>query len=645
MRQDRFFVLSILFTVGLSAGAVRFAVARDEPSPGAVHPLASKEEMIRDRYQRLQDRVFRLRETLTESEPENAARLARLIERSGELGLADRLEKLVEMLRDPSVLTPAVDEQGLWLADVDKLLAILLERDSDNADRRAEMERLKEYQEEIGRILEQQKALRDASAQAAIAERMRQQLDQAIQRAGGLLNRQQGISQQTAAAAQSGDQPPALSEDQQKLSEEAKQLAEDLKRLGELPSETPSESPGMQEAKNQTQSAAQSMGKSAESMSKAGESLKKGDQPGAAQEAQPPQEEAREKLRETIDRLEEAKKALEDQRDSKKQGQEQEKLAQETGALSQKMRQDAGQGQQGGQPGQQGQPGEPGQKGQRGQQGQQGEQQTPGEQGLQQAQGEMEDASESLEQDEPQEATPHQDNAIDQLQQAQKELEEALKQLREEEREEVLRDLEARFRDMLARQRTINDATVQLDAHGKDHFRRAEELQLADLSAKESKLADDASNCLHILEEDGTTIAFPRVVEQIASDMSDVAQRLAGLDVGSITQAIEQEIVDALEQMLEAVEQMRQQNEQGKQQQQGGSADAQDAPLLPASAELKLLRASQTRINTRTGAIESARTEKQEAEESLKMALQTVAQRQLECAETAKEMRDRGKRP
>ena len=72
----------------------------------------------------------------------------------------------------------------------------------------------------------------------------------------------------------------------------------------------------------------------------------------------------------------------------------------------------------------------------------------------------------------------------------------------------------------------------------------------------------------------------------------------------------------------------------------GGNMANGESPLLPPSAELKLLRASQSRINTRTTVIESSRTEQTESVEVLTAALQKVATRQVECAEIAQEMRD-----
>jgi hypothetical protein len=318
-------------------------------------------------------------------------------------------------------------------------------------------------------------------------------------------------------------------------------------------------------------------------------------------------------------------------------GADQRALAQQTKVLSDQMKQDASsqnsEGKPGGKSG-----GKSGEKG-GGKSGEKSEKPTPGQKNVEQAEQEMGGAAESLEQEKPQDAAPKQDKAIAELEQAQQELEQALEQLRKEQREETLRDLEARFREMLSKQLPINESTLALDQLGRQRFARAEELQLADLSASQRALAEQAATCLHILDEEGTTVAFPRVVEQLSEDMTASADRLAGLDTGAITRTIQQEIVDTLEQLLEAVKKMQQENEQ---QQAGGSqAGGKDPPLLPPSAELKLLRASQSRVNTRTMAITESAAQGAESAQAAQQGLRKLAARQIECAEIAKQMRDR----
>ncbi len=646
---------SLLTSVGTAPGQ-ELADAKPvspDPSSHEIHPLSSKEQMIQDRFQRFEDRIYRLRELLAEVEPDNASRLDRVLQRAGELGLSDRLAEMIRLLRDPSSLTDAADAQAQWLTDAGRILAILLERDSENAEREQALERLQEYQDKLGKILEQQRGLRDASAQAGMGERMAEQLGQAIKRIDALLERQTKVSKETQRA---GEQPldadPAsgspLGDRQEALSRDTAQLAEDLKRLeamapsagvsppegGGAPAESQegegADTPSSDSVGGDTKAAADAVQSGANSMSQAGESLEQGD-PKSARE---PQMQAEEALREARERLEEAKRRIENQPEPQAIAEEQQQVADETGDLSEQMEQDGSSG---------GSPGQPG--------GQQGSSSSPGKESLDQAQGEMKEASQALGQSKPEEAVPSQDRAIEQLEQAQKELEEALNQLRKEEREETLRDLEARFREMLSTQRIINDATIRLDKVGRgaggkrQEFGRAEQLELADLSTRQRTLAQQAATCLHILDEDGTTIAFPRVVEQLSEDMTTVADRLAGYRVGVLTQTIEREIVETLEQLLEAVQRMQQENEQQGGEGQPGDEGDDQPPLLPPSAELKLLRAGQLRVNTRTEVIETERMEQTDSSEDFAKALRKVAARQGQCVEIAQEMRDRQNRP
>jgi len=610
--------------------------AQTKKAQGEVRPLASKEEMIRDRFQRFEDRVYRLRDSLQTGEPDNALRLERVLQRAGEMGIAERLEDLVKLLSDPSALTQAGDAQAKWLSDIDRILAILMERDSENEERQAEIERLEKYQEKVGKILEQQKALRDQSAQDAMRKRMSEQLGDAIKRVEALLQRQEGVSEDTNQAGKAGssgekkpsdadDATPAerLAKQQEALSRDTQQLAEDLKQLGTPETPQDASDPAQTEAQSAGQAAAESAKSASGAMSEASKSLEQG-QPSSANQ---PQEKAEESLREAKEKLEEAKQKLDQQTKPEANAEPQQQLAEETESLADEMQQDAASKAEGQSP-----PGDPS--------GGQPSPPSPGQQGVEQAESEMQDASKSLGKSEAKKAKESQDRAIEQLEEAKKELEDALSQLRKEEKEETLRDLESRFREMLSAQRAINEATLRLHQTGRENFTRPDKLKLADLSAQQRELSQDAATCLHILDEDGTTIAFPRIIEQLSEDMDTVADRLADLRVDTLTQTIEREIVDTLEQLLSAVQQMQQENEQ--QEGGGGSKPGEgDEPLLPPSAEFKLLRASQLRVNQRTDVIENERAEEPEPVEALKK----VAKRQTDCAAIAQEMRDRKQQP
>lgn len=601
-------------------------------SSAAKTPLASKQEMIRDRFERFQDRVFGLRDQLSESEPENAARLERALQKAGELGLADKLEEIIALLNDPSSMHKAAAEEEAWLANAQNILQLLLAQDADAEKRKEEMERLKQYQEQVERLLKEQKEVRNEAGQAAALQRMKAQLDQAIQRAGQLQKRQSALSQnaQSQGAQKPGD--PSDAQKQEDLGRDTDQLSKDLKAMAEPPSDRGSDSPQLEKARQDTEEASKSSQSSSQSMSQAAQKMQQGQsgQSGAS----PQQQQAEEELQKTIEQLEAARKALEDP-DLQQSAEKQEKLAEDTKGLEEKMQQDAAGGK-----GQQGQQGQQGQKGQKGKEGSQS-QSPPGAQNLQQAQQEMNKAAESLGKKSAAEATPKQDKAIEQLQAARQELERALEELRKEERAETLRDLEARIRDMLAKQKPINEQTIGLDKVGEQYFKRAEHLQLADLSTQQRALSEKAETCLHILDEDASTIAFPHVMQQLVDDMGSSADRLAAFQSGPITQTIQADIIDALEQLLDSVKKMQEENEnqqgQPQQQQQG------PPPLLPPSAELKLLRSSQLRINNRTGVIATQIEKGAEEKTVASKSLVKLSERQIQTADIAREIRDKQK--
>lgn len=262
----------------------------------------------------------------------------------------------------------------------------------------------------------------------------------------------------------------------------------------------------------------------------------------------------------------------------------------------------------------------------------------PGQQNVEQARRHMDDAAEDLDRRDHGSATEDQDRAVDELNEARRRLEDELQQLRREERQELLRDLEGRFAEMLSRQLAINADTAAIRARGAPHLTRPDLLRVAELVGRQQELAAEAGTCLHILREEGTTIAFPRIVEQIRLDMNLAAERMSGLQIGPLTQAIQEQIVEALRDLIEAVQRLQEQDERhvGQEGQQGD-----EPPLLPQSAELKLLRAAQLRINRRTAATEQARQDGTEPADRIAQVARQLADRQREVAEIAGAMRER----
>ncbi|MCU0709155.1 MAG: hypothetical protein MUF23_12770 [Pirellula sp.] len=217
----------------------------------------------------------------------------------------------------------------------------------------------------------------------------------------------------------------------------------------------------------------------------------------------------------------------------------------------------------------------------------------------------MQQAEKQLREDRRKEAVQEQQRAEEELQKAIVELERILMQLREEEIERALVDLETRLRRMYEWEKSIRDATEKLAALSGEARDRQLEIQANKLSIEQMKVAMEGQRALLLLQDEGSSQAFPEALEQVNLDAQSVVKRLVAADVSEMTLAIEDEILGALEEMLESLKQVQKQREEEKQQkQQGGGQQGggspEDQPLVDKLAELRLIKTLQLRVNRRT---------------------------------------------
>ncbi|HMO15347.1 MAG TPA: hypothetical protein PKD64_14265 [Pirellulaceae bacterium] len=257
-------------------------------------------------------------------------------------------------------------------------------------------------------------------------------------------------------------------------------------------------------------------------------------------------------------------------------------------------------------------------------------QKQPGQQNVENAQKSMDNAAGDLDDDEPQRAERQQRKAEEELEKALQEIEDRLAQLREETREEKLRRLEARFREMLTRQQLASELTSEL--HDKQTFlgrlRRRDTLALFRLASEEREISELGQQAYDLLLEDGTSIVFPEMVQDVREDLNRVAKLLEADETGALTQMIQQQIEVTLEELLDALKQARQQREN----QGGGGGGGGNQPLLRKSAELKMLRAAQLRVNRRTKQIDLIRGNDR-LEPMMRQEVQSIAERQRQITE------------
>ena len=127
------------------------------------------------------------------------------------------------------------------------------------------------------------------------------------------------------------------------------------------------------------------------------------------------------------------------------------------------------------------------------------------------------------------------------------------------------------------------------------------DIEAGKLSFAERKIVVEAHKCLNLLREEASSVAFPETVDQMREDMETVAERLSRSQVGQITQGLEEDILEALDEMIEALHRAQQEQEQRKNQPPAqGQSDPGDMPLVDALAEIRMIKALQLRINRRT---------------------------------------------
>jgi hypothetical protein len=246
----------------------------------------------------------------------------------------------------------------------------------------------------------------------------------------------------------------------------------------------------------------------------------------------------------------------------------------------------------------------------------------------------MRSAADRLGQQKATDAAAAEQDALDEMQQALDELDESLRQVRREEMEETLDALEARLRALLSGEREVRDQVAAVASQPSNGPTRIEQLQLSAAATQQRELEEDCEAALRILTDEGTTVVVPSLMRQLAADMNQVARRLADGDASDATRALLDQIIATLEELLAAVELKR--DELTQQDQDTGDNRGQVPPLLPRSAELRLLRGAQVRINERTDSLHGAPQSEIGVAE-----LRSLAQRQQELAGLARQIHER----
>jgi hypothetical protein len=254
---------------------------------------------------------------------------------------------------------------------------------------------------------------------------------------------------------------------------------------------------------------------------------------------------------------------------------------------------------------------------------------TPGQQGVEGAKKAMQRASRNLRSNSARRANKDQKEALERLEKAREELEEALRQLREEEQLMLLEALERRLVRMLQQQTKIHKETLSLNIRMREAAKAGRKPPRAvvdkghQLGDGQSELSVAAEKILDILREEGTTVVIPDVMEDMRKDLDTLAKRLRKLEAGEYTQQIQQDVMETLRELIEVIKEELNSRQGGGQQGGDGSEGDPDQGLLPTSAELKMLKSLQVRVNKRTNTFDRMR--KKEEPDRLRIAEKQAA--------------------
>lgn len=536
------------------------ARAQDAPSsrPADERTLAARQQSVRERLDRLESTMSRLRQLLGETEPESAEKLRDAIDHSARLRIRARLGELVALLQ-ASQFSPAEQRQGEVLADLEATLRILTETLGDLDRKRLERERMEQTRKAIRALIEEQTDIlqrtKDAAAERARADALHASAE-ALEK---LAERQR---QWTRTIGQPGmAHKPEMIEEQKAIERDARSIAEELKGLDR--SNDPVNERGEAAAQ-----AAQDVERAADSMRSAGAESQPDAKSERGRSAESDLRKAVERLRKEADEL----KKKDSARELEKRQRQAERKAEEV---------------------------EKGMK-----PGESGGRTLPGAEGVQRARQDMQRSADRLGENDPSQAEQPQAQSIDELQESLDELEDALRQMRQEEAEETLAALEVRLRAILTREESVRGVVVDLGLKGPANWGRAEQLALIDAAQWQVQAADDCAAVQRILVEEGTTVIIPEIVGQLAATTRELAAALQRNDTSPRVQSALGDVIETLQELLEIVEKKRDEMKSEQNQPQPGQEPGQEQqPLLPPSAELKLLRSRQIRVNRETEAL------------------------------------------
>jgi hypothetical protein len=560
--------------------------------------LASHQQQVAERFRELERLLLRMAELTAPTDPRRAALLRQAVAQSKQRDIDHQFEQLVDLLKQER-LAVVVKGQSEVQQDLARLLELLMSEDRTKRIE-SEKERVREYLKRVNKIIKEQKGIQGETGRGADPRKLADQQSDLSDKTGELAK---DLDDDPSKQAKARDKPQ---DDSQPPEDPQKQPKDDDSKGGE--SKPGDRDQPENKDKSQDKDKPGDKSKDGGSESKPGQPSEKGNDK-SEQKPKPPGDQP------DSDQPQGQKDDQEKKRRQKPQdsppGDQRDKDSKDQDQPSQGKPADQPPGSDVSPPSEEPPASD-----------------SPAQKRLEQAQQRMKEAQQKLEEAKRSDAQEKQAEAIKELEQAKADLEEILRQLREEEVSRTLAMLEGRFRKMLDQQVEVYEGTKRLDKVPQPERDRDDEIEAGRLSGKERQIATEADKALEVLREEGSAVAFPEAVVEMRDDMESVVKRLAEAKVGEVTQGIEKDIIAGLEEMIAALQkaqkEMENKDKQGEPQ-QGGQ---EESPLVDTLSELKMIRALQMRVNTRTERYAAlSKTEQTDTPELLE-ALKRLAERE-----------------
>ena len=586
--------------------------------------LGVRQQRVERMMNDLEQKFINLSQKLKASEPDRANRLIETLQEAKQLLIQKRMGDISDLLGSTN-LEAATAEQQRVIQDLRLLIRMLLDDSLDDQKRRQEeKERLERWRKEIQAIIREELPQERESQKLSDVDGTLQTLEEKISAVGQLIERQVAVNQQTEEAKGRGLQAVDQAANSQ---HEVRQQTEAVERsLADPQSGDPQSSDPQSSDPQSDQSPPKPKGPGQQKLKEASRNQRDAEQRLSGGEA----EEAKENQQQALNALNEAVEELKKERErianlppeaTEALAEEQLETRDRTAQLDDQMKTAPSAS-----------PTEAGESS--------SSQSSPGQSQIAKAQQQMQNAANRLQNQDAEGANREQNEAIKNLNEALEEIENRLSQLKEETQEEKLARLGARFTEMLARQQVVSAQTLELDEKqiATGTLRRSDRLALAKLAAEENALAEMSQEAYDLLVEDGTSVVFPRIVEDLKTDLQQCADGLKKQRTDSLTQLVQSEVETTLEELISALQRAqkeKQENDEGGGSSGGGGGGNQ--PLLPPSAELKALRSAQMRVNRRTKQVDQLR-EVITTDPQIRAEIQNLFGRQAKIVEMTDEM-------